>query len=280
VTSLRRLITYVITGQTVSQRYQVKSLLAPPDVVVTGPGKNTGVHPNTSFDNHFQTPNTSDHEKDIENIRKAQNMEIKFSKITSNPESHRVVRAIVRGDYAEMLDEGDQGLRRCRSYVVATDLSDEAAHALEWTIGTVLRDGDTLHAVYCVSEETGTGQKGEGEGLSIGEGALAMKDLEHVISTSTAKSTQPGANALKKPKDSPSNSPDTRIKSKAEQERYRACEDITQRCIKLLRKTKLQVRVVVEILHCKSPKHLIIEVVSHALFLRAVRCGQISPNLI
>ncbi len=38
---------------------------------------------------------------------------------------------------------------------MSTDLSDEAAYALEWTIGTVLRDGDTLLAVYAVDEGIG-----------------------------------------------------------------------------------------------------------------------------
>jgi nucleotide-binding universal stress UspA family protein len=38
-------------------------------------------------------------------------------------------------------------------------------------------------------------------------------------------------------------------------------DDITARVIRLLRKTRLQVRVVVEVLHCKNPKHLITEVI-------------------
>ena len=58
-------------------------------------------------------------------------------------------------------------------------------------------------------------------------------------------------------------------KDKAEKERYHATQEITDRCIKLLRKTKLQVRVVVEVFHCKSPKHMITEVVC-AQFIRIV----------
>lgn len=38
--------------------------------------------------------------------------------------------------------------RRKRSYIVASDLSDESRYAIEWGIGTVLRDGDEL----CVSQ--------------------------------------------------------------------------------------------------------------------------------
>lgn len=62
-----------------------------------------------------------------------------------------------------------------------------------------------------------------------------------------------------------SSSPDSRHVSRAEQERLRATEDISQRCVKLLRKTRLQVQVVIEVIHCKSPKHLITEVVSSKL---------------
>lgn len=49
--------------------------------------------------------------------------------------------------------------------------------------------------------------------------------------------------------------------SAAETERRRAIEDISQRCMYLLRKTRLQVRVVVEVFHCKSPRHMITEVI-------------------
>jgi hypothetical protein len=37
--------------------------------------------------------------------------------------------------------------------------------------------------------------------------------------------------------------------------------EVSDRCVKLLRKTRLQARVVVEVFHCKSPKHMITEVV-------------------
>jgi nucleotide-binding universal stress UspA family protein len=49
--------------------------------------------------------------------------------------------------------------------------------------------------------------------------------------------------------------------SAAETERRRALEDVSARCVRLLRKTRLQVRVVVEVFHCKSPRHMITEVI-------------------
>ncbi|KAH0558943.1 hypothetical protein GP486_004434 [Trichoglossum hirsutum] len=267
----------------VSSRYKVKSLLSP--VSVSPPGerltsKRPGVHPSTSFDHAgigASTPLTSDTEADLTDIKRAQRMNIAISPITSTPESHRAVRTIIRGEFAKMQHEAEEGLRRQRTYLVATDLSDEAAHALEWTIGTVLRDGDTLLAVYAVDEDTGTGKGGDGErsgGVAIGEGAAAVRDQAEVVGSFTAKShiadissaylplASGSATGLAQNTDSNPTSPEGRTKTKAEQERFRAAEDITQRCVKLLRKTRLQVRVVVEVIHCKSPKHLITEVVS------------------
>ncbi|KAH0544371.1 hypothetical protein FGG08_001512 [Glutinoglossum americanum] len=267
----------------VSSRYKVKSLLGP-SVTVTPPGerltsKRPGVHPSTSFDHAgagASTPLTSDTEADLTDIKRAQRMNVAISPITSTPESHRVIRTIIRGEFANMEQEAKEGHRRQRTYLVATDLSDEAAHALEWTIGTVLRDGDTLLAVYAVDEDTGTGRGGDSErsgGVAIGEGASAVKDQAEVAGSFTAKSCSTDTAIIHSPlasgpaaglapsTSSTRTSPEGRTRSKAEQERFHAAEDITQRCVKLLRKTRLQVRVIIEVIHCKSPKHLITEVI-------------------
>jgi len=170
--------------------------------------------------------------------------------------------------------EAEQGLRRQRMYLVATDLSEEAAYALEWTIGTVLRDGDTLLAVYAVDEEVGTGGEPGGNSIGIGEGANVMKDAAAVVRTLSAQDmlTAPSEASHSRPstdagsvrsKERGEQAPDIKKMDKAERERYFATEEITDRCVKLLRKTKLQVRVVVEVFHCKSPKHMITEVIDY-----------------
>jgi nucleotide-binding universal stress UspA family protein len=167
-----------------------------------------------------------------------------------------------------MQREAQDNQRRVRKYLVATDLSEEAAHALEWTIGTVLRDGDTLLAIYCVDEGLGIIPNEASGDEQIKEQAVAI-----------AASTKPSASTpVLGPVHSPSplgpgprfgstssatSSPMGRERSKAEQERYRAVQDITDRVSKLLRKTKLQVKVVIEVIHCKSPKHLITEVIDY-----------------
>lgn len=186
------------------------------------------------------------------------------------PENHRAIRIIYRGEYAQIVQDAEEEHRRLRKYLVATDLSEESTHALEWTIGTVLRDGDTLIAIYCVDEETGIVT---GDGARVPDDPKAMKEHAaalNVIAANKGLST-PGGSMLPLPhRPSPlgidstgtaSPAPSPRERSKAEDERHRAVQDITERVNKLLRKTRLQVRVIVEVLHCKNPKHLITEVI-------------------
>lgn len=249
--------------------------------------RKTGVHPNTSFDytaSGVNTPVGSEDEADLCDLKKAQNLSINMSTI-DNSVPNRVIRTIVRGDFARVQEEADQGHLRQRKYLVATDLSDESVYALEWTIGTILRDGDTLYAVYAVDEETGTGKAmagGESDNylpVQIGEGAKVMQDTAAIIGSQTitstpvpAGSTSASAAVLPSPRtsssrlgvndtDSKSGSVDSRAMTKPELERFHAAEGISQTCVRLLRKTRLQVRVAVEVIHCKSPKHMITEAV-------------------
>ncbi|QDS74903.1 hypothetical protein FKW77_003888 [Venturia effusa] len=266
--------------------YQVRSLLEPvePTVNLTVPGgqklnaRRGNIHPRTSFDagnsSGINTPIDSDEEQQRTDINTAQQMTLTLSPIHSTPTAYRCIRQILRGDYRRYQQEAEQGLRRQRMYLVATDLSEEAAYALEWTIGTVLRDGDTLLAVYAVDEEAGTGGDGPSS-IGIGEGASTMKDAAAIVRTLSHQDvlTVPGekrhvrttsdVGSARSVERGELNTPDVKKMDKAERERYFAAEEITDRCIKLLRKTKLQVRVVVEVFHCKSPKHMITEVIDY-----------------
>jgi nucleotide-binding universal stress UspA family protein len=259
------------------KKYKVRSLLEP-EITVTAPGGDrlktvkAGVHPTNAFDqgdaSGLNTPHDSDTELEISDIRRAQKLAILVTPVTSTPETQRSVRTIYRGDFTQMQKEAEEDQRRVRKYLVATDLSEEAAHALEWTIGTVLRDGDTLLAIYCVDEDTGIipeSGSGTADALSIDKQAesiaAAAKSLpSHLTAISSHLPSPLGSGT---PRSGVSASPMTRDRSHAEQERYRAVEDITDRVSKLLRKTKLQVRVVIEVIHCKSPKHLICEVIDY-----------------
>ncbi|KAJ4339321.1 hypothetical protein N0V87_003258 [Didymella glomerata] len=222
--------------------------------------KSTDVHPHTSFDqdnSRMPSPMSSDAEDHLAELRSAQQLALQITPIQSSPEAHRCVRQIVRGDYSQFAQDADNGLRRQRVYLVSTDLSEEAAYALEWTIGTVLRDGDTLLAVYAVDEEVGVTT--DALGAPIAQGTTGLQEGTHL------KRTLSGHDGI--PQTTPLSSTiaaaeaDISKMGKAEKDRYQACVEVSDRCVKLLRKTRLQARVVVEVFHCKSPKHMITEVI-------------------
>lgn len=278
-----------LVEQEKKKSYKVRSLLEP-EIKVTGPGgeklkmpNKAGVHPSNAFDlggaSGFNTPHDSDTEQEISDILRAQRLAILLTPIASKPETQRSVRTMFRGDFAKMQREAREEGRKNRKYLVATDLSEEAAHALEWTVGTVLRDGDTLLAIYCVDEEHGISSEGptpslERQAESAANSAVSLpqstlSNLRHSITPGSSAAHVPSPfgvstpRGIGTPRSGNSATPLTRNLSQAAQERYRAVEDITERVSKLLRKTKLQVRVVVEVIHCKSPKHLICEVIDY-----------------
>ncbi|KAK5010443.1 hypothetical protein LTR28_009896 [Elasticomyces elasticus] len=282
----------------------------PPLSPGSSPTRSNTVQPHTAFDTRPRSPNP---ESELANeIRRAQKLALSISPIHSTPEAHRSLRQIVRGDYAHFQREAERGKRRQRMYLVATDMSDEAEYALEWTIGTVLRDGDTLLAVYAVDEE---GKEGGSEGVEIGHGADVVRDTARIVGTlgeekremslvrnlSTdrgrrgssvgssplVKSAGPDAismglnergrsssrtpvqdpNPVKAESKEERDSREAREREQlaamepSERARYIFTKEVSARCIRLLRKTKLQVRVVVEVFHCKSPRHMITEVI-------------------
>lgn len=216
------------------------------------------VHPSTAFDagpSGTTSPMHSDDESQVE-LRAAQKLTLSMSAIHSTPSAHRVIRQIIRGDFEHFQREAEDGRKRQRMYLVATDMSPEAEYALEWTIGTVLRDGDTLFAVYAADEES-VGLHSEG-GVEIGHGAESVKDTASIVKGLPALNHTSVPSPLARGAE---RSRSRGVYSAAETERRKALEGVTDRCVRLLRKTRLQVRVVVEVFHCKSPRHMITEVI-------------------
>lgn len=233
------------------------------------------VRPNTNFDQSVSktpspsvSPLTTDSEE-MEDIRHAQKLNVICSSIDSTI-PHRVIQTIFRGRFLDMLKESEEGTRRVRDYLIATDLSEEAFYALEWTIGTVLRDGDTLYAIYAVDDETGTAKIGDA--VPIGEGGKAMQDTTAVMEKMTA-ATKKGAlmslpSSISKAafrtssRSSSAARSDSDAHAKAAQDRLHALEKLSETCLGFLRGTGLQVRIVIEVIHCKSSRHMITEAVS------------------
>ncbi|KAI0917283.1 hypothetical protein AcV5_007790 [Taiwanofungus camphoratus] len=71
---------------------------------------------------------------------------------TSRPvfQRDRCTITITHGHPARVLEETG---RRGKKYILASDLSDESRYALEWGIGTVLRDGDEILIVTVIENE-------------------------------------------------------------------------------------------------------------------------------
>ncbi|KAK5723684.1 hypothetical protein LTR15_005383 [Elasticomyces elasticus] len=264
------------------------SLPKDPKITVTPPGTaKKRVHPSTAFDlpsaSGTSTPLAgSDDEESHNEMLAAQRLALTTSPIHSTPSAHRVIRQIVRGDYSHFQRLAEEGRGRQRVYLVATDMSPESQYALEWTIGTVLRDGDTLLALYAMDEEksgaegggsTG-GSGGAGGGVEIGKGAESIRDTAQVVRGLPSVNVTPGPSPLAKGGSLAGGASTDSINDKRSQSRgvshgpadairRTAAEDITSRTIHLLRKTRLQVRIVVEVFHCKSPRHMITEVIDY-----------------
>lgn len=206
-----------------SSKFRVRSLLdvAPPPGTVPPPSmaeyaayKRRVIHPSTAFDNNIDedTPYSSDAEEILEG-RRAAKLPFIISNIETVPGSHRVVRTISRGEVDAAIT--DPNAPRPKTFVLGTDLSPEAAHALEWTIGTVLRDHNVLYVVCAYEDELQSGSS----------------------STTTPE--------------------------KQEEDRMAAINQLTGTIEKLLKRTRLQVHVIIEVIHCKSPRHLIMTVIDH-----------------
>lgn len=255
---------------TPKQKY--RSLFDDPEITVTNPSgdvmkdaRSKKIHPSTNFDegppSGTRTPMDSDDEADLVDIKRAQKLSFSQTAIMNTPNAARAVRIIYRGDYGEVVRTAKEDKRDLRKYVIATDLSDESTHALEWAVGTVLRDGDTMICLYCVDEEVGIATR---DGSQVASDRKAMREQGAALNTITASRTPvtPGGSSVDvRPAGHSSDSSPGPARSKAEEERHMAAQDITERVKKYLRKTRLQVRVIVEVLHCKNPKHQILEII-------------------
>ena len=268
------------------------SLDSQPSITVTEPegekpndkktsSKTFTVHPNTNFDRPGSKPETGvraasptrSENEETTAIARALSLPIFCSDLDSSVQ-HRAIQTLVRGDFTLFQREATEGQRRIRTYLAATDLSGEAAYALEWTIGTVLRDGDTLFAIYAVDEEVGTGAEKEA-GIPRGQGAAAMQETKAKVDIMTAEtqkkslmSFSPLPKSVLRPssrKSSAATSTDSRVLSLAQQERLHALNKLQETCIGLLKKTVLQCRIVIEVIHCNSPKYMITEAVGLVL---------------
>ena len=133
-------------------------------------------------------------------VRKAARLAIHESDILNSPD--RTVMTIVRGEFLELEKSGE--FSRQRKYLVSSDLSPQATYAMEWAIGTVLREGDILY-----------------------------------VAQALGKDEEPSS----------------------QRDREQNCRTLAEETKRLLKRTRLQVKVIIEIVAAKVPKHMITEMV-------------------
>jgi len=132
--------------KTISARYSVRSLLPSISITTSGsvPGatslttnRQLGVHTSTNFDlpSHNSTPISLDTEAQVLNLHRAQQMEMSFSPIISTPETQYVIRTMLCGEYELIVKKAEESSKWVRKYLVATDFSGEAQHALGFNRG-------------------------------------------------------------------------------------------------------------------------------------------------
>jgi len=120
-----------------------------PDPV--GEGVNVIVAPEPYFPSSLNMLGSMDRGKRNPRRRKSVKTHEPLPFQTSRPafQRDRCTITITQGD-----PEAKRGTRRKRQYVVASDLSEESRYAVEWGIGTVVRDGDEMLIVTVVASES------------------------------------------------------------------------------------------------------------------------------
>lgn len=217
----------------------------------------------------------SAHGDDDAELQRAKELVLRTSPMDETV-TDRSVKMIIRGEWAafqDVEDEQTEFRHEPRLYLVCSDLSSEASHALEWTVGTLLKDGDTLLVISAIEDETVPRHNPQEEPTTEIklESAKAAEQATATMEALTRQTTnQEGSTDELKPKvasmkDARSLSRGSRPRSKRDVDRAHAVEKLEQDFLKFVRKTSLQVRTMIEVLHCRSPRHLILNAVSTSL---------------
>lgn len=212
---------------------------------------------------------------DDDELRRAKAMELKVSPLDEKIKD-RTVKMIIRGEWESFQDHEDeqQGYRHePRFYLVCSDLSNEASYALEWTVGTLLKDGDTLLILSAFEDENAAKHKDkdhEEPSLEVRlESAKAAEEANSTMATLTRQTTNLEGGTKRHSK-SPlvglsdhnrSTSRSSRPRTKRDEERIKAVDKIEADFLRYVRKTALQVRCMFEVIHCRSPRHLVLNAI-------------------
>lgn len=209
-------------------------------------------------------------------LKRAKAMELRVSPLDETIKD-RTVKMIIRGDWNAFQDDDEEDLpsrHEPRLYLLGSDLSSEATYALEWTIGTLLKDGDTILIVNAVEDEHAT-KTAEFEEPSLEiklESAKAAEEANTTMGTLTRQTTnQQSDDKYEESKKKKLNAIATHARSlsrsgparsKTDSDRITSVDKLETDFLRFVRKTTLQVRCMIEVINCRSPRHLILNAVS------------------
>lgn len=209
-------------------------------------------------------------------LKRAKAMELRVSPLDETIKD-RTVKMLIRGNwnsFQEFEDEEQSIRHEPRLYLLGSDLSSEATYALEWTIGTLLKDGDTILIINAVEDENAS-KTAEFEEPSLEiklESAKAAEEANTTMDTLTRQTTNQQSDGQyeesKKKRLSAitghtrSLSRSSPARSKTDADRVNAIDKLELDFLRFVRKTTLQVRCMIEVIHCRSPRHLILNAVS------------------
>lgn len=214
---------------------------------------------------------------DDDELKRAKAMEVRVSELDEKVKD-RTVKLILRGDWAGCQDHEneEQGSRHePRFYLICSDLSHEASYALEWTVGTLLKDGDTLLILNAHEDENASKHKDvEEPSVEVREeSAKAAEETNKTLAVLTRQTTNQEGRLLTKSGlatggHQRSASAQARPRTKKDEEREKAIDKLEADFMKYIRKTALQVRCMFEVIQCRSPRHLVLNAVSLSVFSR------------
>lgn len=133
------------------------------------------IRPNTSFTDDSRAVSIQNSDEDAEELARG-DRDLTIIESRRAEAEGRLFCTLQRGDYEACF----QKAKRTRQYLIAVDLSPQAKYAIEWAIGTVVRDGDTVRIVHVLDlddkeDRRSEAQQAEQRGASMDDILVDLK---------------------------------------------------------------------------------------------------------
>lgn len=190
---------------------------------------------------------------------------------TSRPvfEKNRCTVTLRHGDPDRAIEEAGPKKRR-RRYLVASDLSDESLYAIQWAIGTVLREGDEVR-VASICRVLSSWPILSARLISRRLVAAVSRSVSSYRSWKPTLSVSPlllsflcdlgKLTSLCLTVDTDDVSKQAKITN--QRERQAAALALARQTTALLERTRLNVRIYCQAIHAKVPRHMLIDMIDY-----------------